>query len=76
MRCRCTPDLSNLRFDLPHALAGNGQLTSEILQLGGLRSRCAQHAAPRGQHIERRTERFRLCALSSCSATIASAFDV
>ena len=76
--CRRPFDLfEGQRFDLPHALAGNGQLASEILQARWVLTeapRLEHTPLPRGQHIKGRTERLRLCALSSCSATIASAF--
>ena len=62
--CRCTLDLfEGRRLDLPHALAGNGQLTSEILQARRILAeppRLEHTPLPRGQHIKGRTKRFRL----------------
>src|SRR5882672_9930798 len=59
-----TPDLfERQRFDLPHALAGNGQLASDILQARRILAeppRLEYTPLPRGQHIKGRTERFRL----------------
>src|SRR6185369_17825183 len=62
--CRCPLDLlEGRRLDLPHALAGNGQLTSEFLQARRILAEPPRHEhtpLPRGQHTKRRTERFRL----------------
>src|SRR5438034_10237533 len=62
--CGGTLDLfEGQRFDLPHALAGNGQLASEILQARRILPeppRLEHTPLPRGQHTQGRTERFRL----------------
>src|SRR2546430_2653044 len=62
--CRCPLDLfEGQRFDLPHALAGNGQLAPEILQARRILAEppCLEYTPlPRGQRIKGRTERFRL----------------